>query len=131
MRETRNGFQLVILLYSVHDIRSRFTLPPTYFLLLDREPPEQEESCAAPQKSPQSEKASLPHWSESVMEWPHLCHIRVIWHVLQKRVRICLWKPGIPKKPFSSETGIAFLPEHFFSAAFCLLKADVWQLTAC
>lgn len=115
----------MILLYSVHDIRCRFTRPPTYCFSLDREPQEQEQSHAKPQKTPQSE------------EQAYLIVQRASWSVLTSvisELMACVTEEGqnLPletrhtkkKNPFSSETGSVFIREFFyFYAAFCLFES--------
>lgn len=129
MRETRSGFQLMILLYSVHDIRSRFSLPPTYRFSLDREPPEQEQSWAAPQKTPQSEEQAYLVQRAS---WPHLCHIRVDGMCYRRGQNLPLETRHAKKIPFPQKLDL--LPHENFCFLLLLsvfLKTDVWLLTAC
>lgn len=123
MRETRNGFQLMILLYSARDMRSRFTLPPTYCFSLDREPPEQEQSHAAPQKTSQSE------------EQAYLIVQRASWSGLTSVIAelvACVTKEGqsapgnqaYQKKSLFLRNWICFLTRSFyFYTAFCLFES--------
>lgn len=123
----------MILLYSVHDIRCRFTRPPTYCFSLDREPQEQEQSHAKPQKTPQSE------------EQAYLIVQRASWSVLTSvisELMACVTEEGqnLPletrhtkkKILFPQKLGL-FSYENFFIFMLlsAFLRADVWLLTAC
>lgn len=133
MRETRNGFQLMILLYSVHDIRSRFSLPPTYCFSLDREPSEQEQSCAAPQKTPQSEEQAYLVVQRA--SWPHLCHVRVDGMCYRRGQNLPLETRDAKKIPFPQKLDLLPCKNFCFCCCFlsfwkqmfgCWLLTDPW-----
>lgn len=133
MRDTRNGFQLMSLLYSVHDIKVGVpTASYILFFVRQRTPSaEQEQSpCCIPEDI-SVWRASLPYCSEGIMEWPHLCHIRIDGMCYRRGSESASGNQAYQKNPFSSETGSAFLQEiSIFMLLSAFLKADIWLLTA-